>query len=601
MERPASVVKELVENSLDAGATQVDIRLDNGGQTLIRVQDNGTGIPSDELGLAVTRHATSKIASLDDLERVISYGFRGEALPSIASVSRFRIVSTCAADENSPGVAHFLEVEHGRKGASGLAALPAGTVVEAKDLFANVPARLKFLKSPSAELKRAQNWLVRLALAKPAVGFGFQAGERSVLSFGQGQSRRERLRQIWPANIVDEMVDFESCLHGITVSGIAAPPHLRQPRPDRIFFYVNGRAVNDKKLLSATREAYKGKLISRDYPQLVLFMDINPAEVDVNAHPAKTEVRFRNEAAIFSAVMGALGNAFQTCFQAYEKDAGDFAHPQGFWGKMDSPDIIPPAAPRRQEYRENELASGSYTVVSTVNNGGGDFFGVQEEISHPLRELAEDAAFTPAGATLEKDLSANAAALSASEPESAKLPQPVYLGQVADTYLVLRDFSGALLLLDQHAAHERILYRRLEVGNMSSSGQCLMTPMRIPMDEARRERLEFCSGALRKFGFQFHAEEGMLVVDVISPLLSRAEARDFMVELLSEMRDDMNSMLASMACKGAIKAGQKLSDDEALELLSQWLNTPAREFCPHGRPCVLRWDAQALEKLFKRR
>lgn len=573
MERPASVLKELVENSLDAGATQIDTRLDNGGQALTRVQDNGRGIPAAELELAVTRHATSKIASLEDLDSIMSYGFRGEALPSIASVSQFRIISACPQDGLPEGVASSLTVAYGKNGVVEPAALPKGTVVEARDLFANMPGRLKFLKQPASELKRAQLWLTRLALAKPETGFSLCAGERQVLRFNQGETLRQRLRHIWPANIVDELLPLAATLHGIAVSGYAAPPQLGQTRPDRMFFYVNGRAINDRRLQAAVREAYRGRQISRDYPQLALFLDINPADVDVNAHPAKTEVRFRNEAAIFSAVLGALGSAFQAAsrisFSAPPQPApqpGSLPRP-GFWGELDR-DVIMPGQKAAPGPAYEKAAPAKPACMPAA----------RPEFSPPT-PLAETSASYGKGET----------------------PLPAYLGQVAGTYLILSD-GAALTLLDQHAAHERVLYHRFASGAMNGAGQRLIVPIELPFDQAMREALAPARRELEKLGFHFQTGENRpLLVDMICPLLGRLEAREFLLEVLDGRKDGMADIFSSMACHAAIKAGQKLGRDEALELLSEWRKTPDAEYCPHGRPCVLRWDGQALERMFKRR
>lgn len=574
VERPASVLKELIENSLDAGATQIDARLDNGGQSLVRVQDNGRGIPAAELELAVTRHATSKIACIDDLDSIVSYGFRGEALPSIASVSHFRIISVCAADGLPEGVASSLTVEHGKSGSVVPAALPRGTVVEARDLFANMPGRLKFLKQPASELKRAQAWLVRLAIAHPEIGFSLFAGERQLLRFCQEENLRQRLRHVWPADIVDELLPLNMTMHGITVTGFAAPPHLRQPKADRTLFYVNGRAVNDRRLLAAVREAYKGRQISRDYPQLALFLDINPAEVDVNAHPAKTEVRFRNESAIFSAVFGAIGGAFQAGAQA----PPPMPDP-GFWGNLDRDIIVPrrqPPLPATERHAARKpdcgLACGSWPLPEKTAD------------TEPLAETPAE--YVPA------ELPA---------PPVQPEPLPAYLGQIANTYLVLSDGSS-LMLLDQHAAHERVLFHKFARGGMSGSGQRLIAPIELPLDAACAERFEEIRAHLEQLGFSFQKLEGKaLRVDMICPLLARADAREFLIGALEGRRESLNDIWAGMACHAAIRAGQKLGPDEALELLREWRQTPDAEFCPHGRPCVLRWDGPALERMFKRR
>lgn len=579
VERPASVLKELLENSLDAGSTRIEARLENGGQGLVSVADNGCGIPPDELELAVTRHATSKISSQGDLDAILSYGFRGEALPSIASVSRFRIVSAFPAGS---GTATALEVTHGRIMGLKPASLASGTLVEARDIFANVPARLKFLKNAATEQKRCQSWLARLALAHLETEFLLYAGERQASHFMAGESLAARLARIWGPEIVEEMVAFEGNVHGVGVSGLAAPPHLCQSRSDRMLFYVNGRVISDKKLMAAVRDAYKGRLISKDYPQIALFVEIDPEEVDVNAHPAKTEVRFRNEHSLFSAIFATLGKAFQPVGAV----AGAAGTGGEFWDNMDRGRILP--------RRETSASSGEWIVSGgweeaperAANN-------VAPEIAanFPGQGLAECAA--PYGGS---------ASVKTALPDfipSRETGRYAYLGQVADTYLVLKDADGGLALLDQHAAHERVIFARFSGSGMR--GQKLLVPIVLPLDEAGAAALEKNARLLRKLGFDWRLGEEDMEADTVPEMLDRAEAREFLREALLEGREDAKDIFASLACHAAIKAGQKLSLDEAMGLLAQWQATPDAEFCPHGRPCVLRWDGPALERLFKRR
>lgn len=700
VERPASVLKELVENSLDAQAGQIDVCLENGGQSRISVQDDGRGIPAEDLELAVTRHATSKIRCLEDLERILSYGFRGEALPSIASVSRFTITSA-SQDAAGQAVAHRVEVEHGLLKSSGPAALHKGTLVEVRDLFSNIPARLKFLKTPSTEFRRAQDWLARLALTRPQVGFCLYSGEREALRFLPGQTLAERLAVLWPRLIVDALRPFDGRRHGIRAHGLAALPNVSQPRGDRILLYVNGRSVTDKRLLAAVRQAYKGRMTSRDYPQIALFVEMDPAEVDVNVHPAKSEVRFRDESAVFSAVLHAVQGALVTSFdvaeavwregatpaadgRAYDQagspasdspasdssgtfgspdksyapgaDPGDPAgaapRPQGFWGRLDNPPLVErqerdsaadqgewhvsaPAASVEGEaghatygtlpgftgraglsapsglpgpdgasdasafgaqFSSSSAPAGSAGLAAAAQEG---FFLEQEDAA--CGRMAEDSGTYAAGAGDAADDRGDVAAGHGGSRQPLRVENMEYLGQVANTYLVLRDRDGALILLDQHAAHERVLYTRMRRGGFAGSGQLLALPLELSLHPAERERLFELRENLESLGFVFESSGAGLEVRGMPPVLSRAEARDFLREALAGRKDDLAGMFISMSCKAAIKAGQRLTDDEAAGLLRQWLAAPDREYCPHGRPCVLRWDGPELEKMFKRR
>lgn len=659
VERPASVVKELVENSLDAGATLVEVNLENGGQTLIRVRDNGRGIPPAELELAVTRHATSKIAGMDDLWRIASFGFRGEALPSIASVSHFRMDSAFHDPlAGSAPEAAFLRIEHGHLVEQGPSGLHRGTVVEVRDLFAALPARLKFLKTPATEQKRAQDLLTRLALARCDVSFVFLAGGREVFRFPAGQTLAGRLAAIWPAGLTRGLLPFDLARDGLRVHGLAAPPDSAQARPDHILLYVNGRSVSDKILLRATREAYKGRLLSKEHPRVVLFVDVPPAEVDVNVHPAKSEVRFRDERAVFSIVARALGAALDNAGNARpvfpdQTDQADRAapfspegdrlplHPPGFWGEADRERLFRRAAPRFfpvPESREQPCpASPDGLSADRLNTDGqhapeenaarippGSHAAPAHEAAGPAPGLmavglAEEAAGRacpedpPAGPSRPAD----APALIHLEGGRVRIGPYIYLGQIAATYLVLcetpddgrSDAEERLLVLDQHAAHERVLVSRLQRRGVSGEGQPLMLPLELSLHPAECERAEEIWEDLRALGFslsiQGSAHQGaVLRVEAIPSLLDRRAAEELLREALDGRKDEhagLDALWAGMACKAAVKAGDRLAPDEAANLAALWLTTENRDFCPHGRPCAVSWNAGDLARLFKRK
>ncbi len=647
VERPASVVKELVENALDAGATQVDIMLENGGQGCIRIQDNGHGIAADELQLAVTRHATSKIQNLNDLTSIYSYGFRGEALPSIASVSRFFITSAVA---ESNGIADRLEVEYGHVRQCTKTPLSQGTIVEVYDLFSNIPARLKFLKTPATESKRAQEWLTRLALAKPEVGFSFSLGsqesQRTVFRFPSGQSLKERLGEIWPPLIMDALRPFDLTYKDIRAFGLTALPQVSQPRSDRMLFYVNGRAVSDKTLTAAVRDAYKGRLTTKDFPQVILFLEMDGEEVDVNVHPAKTEVRFRDTSAIFSCVRRAVDSVLEARPQV--QTVQEEPHrPQGFWGRIDATGIMDGQKVSALEAEdsvsvifseniqeissENNLERNNHSVshISSDNSGtqNYNFSGLKEESAHfghdpESNTIREIYGTNPLKSTDMPDVShVESASMPFSSHSTAHNVKPAvcqssnhhdqsmqgvkslqglqYLGQVAKTYLVLKDTGDNLLLLDQHAAHERILYARLKASNMDK--QYLMTPLEMPLHSSEQEKAQEIFFSLEKLGFELEIKDSALVIKAFPTMLTMGDAKIFVRDALAGRKEDFSSMLITFSCKNAIKAGQELTFDEAMGLLEQWLAVPERDFCPHGRPALLRFGASDLEKLFKRK
>lgn len=687
VERPASVLKELVENSLDAGATDISVTLEDGGQSLLAVRDNGHGIPAADLELAVTRHATSKLVDFHDLLNVASYGFRGEALPSIASVSQLRLESAYCPQVDSCEEGAFIEVRHGEIEDTGPSPLPRGTLVTVSDLFANVPARLKFLKTPATELKRCQEILLRLALVREDVSFSLnvsQGGDRSkqreVFRLPAGSPLRDRLAQIWPPQITEGLLPFAGERGGLKAHGLTSLPQAAQTKGDRMLLYVNGRPVNDRLLLRAVREAYKGRLTSREYPQIVLFIELDPQEVDVNVHPAKTEIRFRDERMVFGSVLRIIESGMANYGHVTDPIGDEYSakasrppffddtteasrpmqqaelpplytgpardrtpRPEGFWGSLDAPRVVdlPKARESIETDSEDDVPSteGSAAAIGGLpgykqTSGhivdcdtqerllpSGNVYrapqpGMVGEIceeygstaSTPMPDIYRASApdpFVP-----EREFTRKPEAASPGEHSQAfsgadgaypvSVGPLLCLGQVADSYLILLE-NDELLLLDQHAAHERILLHTLEQETGNAQSQLLAIPVELTLHPAESERLLEAQAGLSAIGFDLTTTRGTVTVRGVPPLLGRARSIEMLRDILTDKTDGLDDMLHLMACHSAIKAGQRLTADEAAGLLRRWLATPSRDFCPHGRPIVLRFGKQEMEKLFKRK
>jgi len=632
VERPASVVKELVENSLDAGADRVDVRLERGGTGLIAVRDNGHGIPSEELELAVTRHATSKIAQLADLEQVASFGFRGEALPSIASVSLFSVGSRFHAED----MGWQVQVDHGEIRESGPAPLDRGTLVEVRDLFSNVPARLKFLKTEVTETRRCQDAVLRMALARPDVRFTLTVNGRQTLNLPENQSLRDRLAAFWPPAIMNGMLDLDYTRQDMRVRGLAGSPRTAQGRGDRILLWVRGRPVQDKLLLSALRKGYSGRLLSKEYPQAVLFLDLPPELVDVNVHPAKLEVRFAEESAVFSTVRAAVASALDRSGALIDDSPGESlsGHAAPLPGKPDhsgaapkfstyetyrrgpetAPDrprdlpLLPPRPgsesapsqgpdPRSADFGNAQGPGGAQDGFQGLPCHGQDPAapsGTREIFS--VHEPVPPAAYAP-----------NRSGMSRSDMDHTGMVRAPaiggfrYLGQVADTYLILAR-GRDMYLVDQHAAHERILLEAMRRQRTRGDSQPLGLPLELSLHPAEAEELTRLWEDLRKAGFRLEQpDSGKLLIQGIPPTLDSARAKEYLRSALDSGANGLEELWTMLSCKSAIKAGQALAVDEALALLESWLACPDREYCPHGRPAVLRWTPEEMEKLFKRK
>ncbi len=541
IERPANVVKELMENSLDALADEVWVEIEGGGQVLIMVQDNGHGMSKEELGLSILRHATSKISSKNDLFFISSFGFRGEALPSIGAVSHLKL---CSKREEAD-VGYCIEVVYGTLRDIVPCPLNRGTKVEVRDLFLKVPARLKFLKSASVEAKKCEEVFYKIALCHEDKEFSFKRDGKERFKFLKNEELKTRLERIWPKKVVEGLEFVEYKFSDYLLKGYVSDPHHVQPRGDRIIFFVNNRPVKDKLLLKALKQAYSGKLLSSEYPCAVLFIFIPPQDVDVNVHPAKTEVRFRDESSVFSLIYRGVKQALSPV--SYPEKNSTFK-------------------PRSHEIRDISIGD----IVSFENNKG------QEVVpSYQIVEEEEDSGF------------------------SFLKNGYLYLGQLLDTYLILRQGKEKLIILDQHVLHERVLYERYKK-DIKKTYQRFLVPIKVKIPGDRRSHVDSILKGLKNSGFSVKLEEDCIVIFAVPAFLTAKEAEGIVLEYVLMDVDEMDELLKLISCKKAIKANTPLQRREAEELIELWFECENKEFCPHGRPICIVLSKRELERMFKR-
>jgi DNA mismatch repair protein MutL len=558
VERPASVLKELLENCLDAGAGRIDVQLEEGGVKLIRVTDDGEGMAPDDLPLALARHATSKIASLDDLEQVASYGFRGEALASIASVARVVLTS------RRQDAGHAWRLAGG--GQPEPAALERGTVVEAADLYFNTPARRKFLKSEATEFAHCDEVFRRMALARPDVAF----------SLSHNRQVRRRLAVAAPERRLAELLGDEFPAHArrvaaeagpLLLSGLAALPAYSRASRDEQYFFVNGRFVRDKLLAHAAREAYADVLHGSRHPAYVLFLSLDPAALDVNVHPAKTEVRFRDARGIHQFVFHALSRALAEPLAPV---------PAPMMPGSTSRPVFPPPEQRRLAVEEPRTSASTYLAFA-------------REAVAAARESTAPAAV-----------------------DAASTPRLGYaLGQVHGLYILAQNEAG-LIIVDQHAAHERILYERLKAALDAGPppAQVLLVPALIDASEREMATAAEEADTLETLGFQVAAVgPRQLAVRQVPALLAGSDVAALARALLTDLADHpasrvvegrRNELLATLACHGAVRGRRPMSQPEMNALLREMEATDRADQCNHGRPTWTELTIADLDRLFLR-
>lgn len=566
VERPASVVKELIENSLDAGASHISVSVEDAGKRLIEIADNGAGIPEAELPLAVTRHATSKLASAEDLFHIETLGFRGEALASVGSVSRLTITSRPKAAE----MGAVLQVDGGHTQKSQPVGAPAGTVIRVEDLFYNVPARLKFLKSDRTERRQIDTLVTRYALAYPQVRFHLrQEGRTSLQTSGKGD-RREVLATLYGVDTAKQMIEVLAQDEHLSVAGFTSPTSLTRSNRGEIVFFINGRPVQDAALTTALVQAYHTLLMVGRYPLAVLFLEMPPEMVDVNVHPTKAEVRFRDRDQVFRGVGRSVRRALLAHTPVPEVDqlANQLRWSPTWGGSRPSQGVDP-----------------AWGLAYAEGADSGEQLGVsRDDQPNPVGDQS-------------------------SLPE-VNVPLLRLVGQIAVSYLVAEGPDG-LYLIDQHAAHERVLFEKFmqQRGNAIAS-QALLEPETVELPPASARLLEDQLGVITQLGFQVETfGRGTFLVRSIPMLLSRLDPAAALRVLVEDFEEDETPLAAEIEAKiiarvckrAAVKAGQVLLQDEQLALLRDLEACQSPRTCPHGRPTMIHLSVDLLERQFGRK
>jgi DNA mismatch repair protein MutL len=575
VERPASALKELVENALDAGARSISIRLAAGGLDLIEVVDDGIGMDPDDMQLALERHATSKLPD-DAIESVTSFGFRGEALPSIASVSRLTLESRPRGTDG-----WRLSVDHGVRAGEGPAALPPGTRVLVEGLFDKVPARRKFLRSPRAEYAASLDAVKRLAMARPDVAFSLQHDGRRTLSV-QVSDGPTRVAALLDRELERHGLGIDCLRDGLRLTGVVSLPTFNRGMADHQYLFVNSRPVKDRLLVGALRAAYRDLLARDRHPIAALFVEVPPQEVDINVHPAKTEVRFRDPAAVRGLIVGGLRAALD---EAGHRSVAreQFAQPAAW-------QVEPVAAPEILDRLSREGGNPASLFAPARTSGAPAFAGVTDR-NYDFRPLgrAEPAVAPP-----------------------VSYPLGVARGQVAATYIVAEAEDG-LVIVDQHAAHERLVLERMRRAGAGGevARQALLIPDVVELDEPDCDRLEGAAADLAALGLEIErfGPNSILVRATPAPL-GKADIpgllRDVAAELAElgtsmALQDRLDLVAATMACHGSVRAGRILSVAEMNALLREMEVTPHSGQCNHGRPTWVKLAHGDIEKLFGRR
>jgi DNA mismatch repair protein MutL len=619
VERPASVVKELVENAVDAGATQITVDIEQGGIELVRVTDDGIGIPRDELTLALSPHATSKVEAAADLDHIATLGFRGEALASIASVSRLSIRSRPRSGvTDDPGESWQVDAEGLSIAQPRPTFGPIGTSVTVRNLFFSTPARRKFLRTVATEQERCIETLRQLSMAHPAIGFRVTCDGRTVVDLAPGQTPRERAVSILGKELGPQLLEVNADAfddsRGIALWGLAGLPSIARGSAKGQMLFVNGRPIRDRTIQHAIVEAYRGLIEPGRYPTAVLMLEMSPAAVDVNVHPQKAEVRFRDSSLVHSVVLRALREALRRADltpaasslrptlggigYAQPSAAGQFEAP-AFGPGLSLPTELPGSGlpPQTPDAR----AISNFVDVLSRPQGSGQ---------RGLSEMIQGPGTSGSGVTRSEPATNEPTLLSAPTPATSIL-------QVHKSYLVTQDEQG-VVIIDQHALHERVMFEYLlaKVASGPLEQQRLLMPAIVDATEAQVQALPDLASLLARLGIEataagprqaaVHAFPSLLFsrgvdpVDFMGELLEKAEGGPLAAELKQSSEEAIRDVLDMMACKAAVKAGDGMSDVELAELVRLRSEVERSSNCPHGRPTSIRLSIKELERLFGR-
>ena len=624
IERPASVVKELVENSIDAGARCIEITVEQGGRQLIRVADDGVGMDAEDLALCVRPHATSKICRDEDLFAIRTLGFRGEALPSIGSVAELRIVSRIRGNDE----ACEIRVAGDRTERISAAAAPPGTCVEVRDLFFNMPARRKFLRTPSTEMGHLSEQLARIALVHPGIEFRLTHNGRLVHHLRPAQHMRSRIADFYGPDLADGLLEIARDERGLKLSGFAARPADSRSSAKWQYIFLNGRYIRDRFIAHAMREAYRGLIEPTRCPVVFLSLEVDPSCVDVNVHPTKSEVRWQDSNLIYSQVLSALRDKF------LNTDLTPALRPGGLFSVVGAP---PEADPEEIAAESNpispapmggsaEAQAGDDAAAAArreqVRSAMADFFKRGPSGAPPLPAVGASrfAGALPADTVDSPVAQASPAAIEWPAPVAAveerlaglaSVARPEQAIQVHRSYLVAESPDG-LLIIDQHALHERILFEMLngQLARGPLESQRLLIPEVLDVSPDQVGVIEHHEETLARLGFELSAYgRGSIAVHAAPSLLRPERTREFVRDMLDRLGDRQapasgemltNDLLAMMACKAAVKAGDALSPEEIEALMAQRPQVERSSNCPHGRPTSLRLTLKDLERQFKR-